>query len=120
MGEKNAQCMGANAQTLRERAAQCGRRDCFKEAVCINAGRVYDACRDRECLEDLQVFFVERDQDIINNALGVRLKSADVVNVIIDTEPVPFNRGYYSVDITVYFCVKLDVTMSPISPSCEV
>ncbi len=112
MGEKYSQCTDFKKES--------GRKDCFKEAVCINAGRVYDACRDRECLEDLQVFFVERDQDIIDNALGVRLKSADVINVIIDTEPVPFNRGYYSVDITVYFCIKLDVTVSPISPACEV
>ncbi len=116
MGERNC-------QSAADRNCQCGerpRKDCFKEAVCINAGRVYDACRDRECLEDIQVFFVERDQDIINNALGVRLRSAEVINVVIDTEPVPFNRGYYSVDLTVYFCVKLDVTVSPISPSCEV
>ena len=123
MGERNSQCAnerGVQAMNAGNQCAERGRRDCFKEAVCINAGRVYDACRDRECLEDLQVFFVERDQDIINNAIGVRLKAADVINVVIDTEPVPFNRGYYSVDITVYFCVKLDVTMSPISPSCEV
>lgn len=116
MGERNS-------QTLGERGSQCPerpRKDCFKEAVCINAGRVYDACRDRECLEDIQVFFVERDQDIINNALGVRLRSAEVMNVVIDTEPVPFNRGYYSVDLTIYFCIKLDVTVSPVSPSCEV
>ena len=25
----------------------------FKEAVCIDAGRVYDSCCDRDCLEDL-------------------------------------------------------------------
>lgn len=119
MGE----CNNCQAQAAAERKNPCAdrpRKDCFKEAVCINAGRVYDACRDRECLEDIQVFFVERDQDIINNALGVRLRSAEVLNVVIDTEPVPFNRGYYSVDLTIYFCVRLDVTVSPISPSCEV
>lgn len=96
------------------------RRDCFKEAVCINANRVYDACRDRECLEDMQVYFIERDQEMINNAIGVRMKSAEVINVIIDTEPVPFNRGYFCVDLTIYFCICLDVTVSPISAPCEV
>ncbi|MBQ4313743.1 MAG: hypothetical protein IJC18_05965, partial [Clostridia bacterium] len=102
------------------RFASGGRRDCFKEAVCVNASRVYDACRDRECLEDLRVYFVDRDQQIIDNAIGVKLKSAEVINVYIDTEPVPFNRGYYCVDLTIFFSVYLDVTVSPISNPCEV
>ncbi len=97
-----------------------GHRDCFKEAVCVNASRVYDACRDRECLEGLQVFFVEHDQELIDNAIAVKLKSAEVINVFIDTEPVPFNRGYYCVDLTIYFCVRLDATVSPIGSPCEV
>lgn len=96
------------------------RRDCFREAVCVNASRVYDACRDRECLENLQVFFVEQDQELIDNAAAVKLKCAEVINVFIDTEPVPFNRGYYCVDLTIYFCVRLEVTVSPIGPPCEV
>lgn len=96
------------------------RRDCFKEAVCVNASRVYDACRDRECLEDLRVLFVERDQEIVDNAIAVKLKSAEICNVFIDTEPLPFNRGYYCVELTIYFSVRLDVTVSPMSNACEV
>lgn len=94
--------------------------DCFREAVCINASRVYDACRDRECLEDVPVYFTEQDQEMINNAIGVRLKSAEVLNVGIETEPVPFNKGYYCVELTIYFAIELDVTVSPISNPCTV
>ncbi len=97
-----------------------GRKDCFKEAVCINASRVYDACRDRECLEDINVYFTDRDQEIIDNAIAVKLRSAEVCNVLIDTEPVPFNRGYYCVELTIFFAVKLDVTVSPASAACDV
>ena len=32
---------------------------CFKEAVCIDAGRIYDSCGDKDCLEDLRVYFTE-------------------------------------------------------------
>lgn len=102
------------------RCASLGRKDCFKEAVCVNASRVYDACRDRECLEDLTVHFVERDSELIDNATAVKLKSAEVVNVFIDTEPVPFNRGYFCVELTIYFSVKLEVAISPMSNPCEV
>lgn len=53
----------------------------FKEAVCIDAGRVYDSCCDRDCLEDLRCYFSPGNQDIVNNALSVRVKSAEVINV---------------------------------------
>lgn len=88
--------------------------DCFKEAVCINSKRVYDACRDRDCLEDLRVYFCDKDQEIIKHALSVKLKSAEVIHVYIDTEPVPFNRGYYCVDLTIYFAMAVDAALSPI------
>ncbi len=101
-------------------AAEAIRSDCFKEAVCINAGRIYDSCRDRECLENVRVWFCERDQEIVDNALGARLKNAEVINVVIDTEPVQFNRGYYCVNLSIYLCVTVEVTVSPISPPCEI
>lgn len=105
---------------MTENKYSTARRDGFKEAVCVNASRVYDACRDRECLENLRVFFVEQDQELIDCAAAVKLKYAEVVNVFINTEPVPFNRGYYCVDLTIYFCVHLDVTVSPVTSPCEV
>ena len=101
-------------------AAEALRSDCFKEAVCVNVSRIYDSCRDRDCIENVRVWFPCNEQQIIDNALGVRLKGAQVINTVIDTEPVQFNRGYYCVDITIYLSVTLDVTMSPISPSSEV
>jgi len=86
-----------------------GQERCFKDAVCIDAGRVYDSCCDRDCLEDLAVLFCESDQERINNAVSVRAKSAEINSVYIDVEPETFNKGYYSVDITFYFTVKVDV-----------
>ena len=29
----------------------------FKEAVCIDTSRIYDSCSDKDCLEDLRVYF---------------------------------------------------------------
>ncbi len=80
-----------------------------KEAVCVDAGRVYDSCSDKDCLEDLRVYFSERDQMIIDHAVTVRAKKADVITTFIDVEALPFNRGYYSCDLTFYFEVQFDV-----------
>ena len=57
-----------------------------KEAVCIDAGRVYDSCSDKDCLEDMRVYFTERDQMIIDHAVSVRAKKVCVLTTYIDVE----------------------------------
>ncbi len=84
----------------------------FKEAVCIDAGRVYDSCCDRDCLEDLRVYFTAENQAVIDEALSVRIKSAEVADVLIDVEPVNFNRGFYSCDLTFFFIIGVEVFTS--------
>ncbi|MBQ0111349.1 MAG: hypothetical protein KBS41_05450, partial [Oscillospiraceae bacterium] len=81
----------------------------FKEACCIDAQRVYDSCCDRDCLEDLQCYFTPDDQAIINNAESVRARSAKIIDVAIDVEPVSFNKGYYACTMTFFFVIDLDV-----------
>lgn len=90
------------------------------DAVCIDAKRVYDSCSDQDCLSDLRVFFTEEAQEEVDAAVSVRLKDADVINVIIDIEPVPFHRGFYSIDMTYFFEVTLDLFNSPCSMPAQV
>lgn len=92
---------------------------CFKEAVCIDAFRVYDSCGDKDCIEDLQVYFTDQAQMMIDKANNVRIKDVDVITVYIDLEPVPFHRGFYSVDMTFFFEVELEAFMAPAAmPMC--
>lgn len=86
---------------------------CFKEAVCIDAGRVFDSCCDRDCLEDLRCYFSPDSQSLVNTAIGARIKCAEVLNVYIDVEPVNFKRGFYSCDLTFFFLVGIDLFMAP-------
>lgn len=81
----------------------------FREAVCIDGSRVYDSCCDRDCLEDLRVYFSPTGQKLIEQAVNVRCRGSEVINVFIDVEPVHLNRGFYSCDLTFYFAVKYDV-----------
>ena len=85
----------------------------FKEAVCIDAYRVYDSCADKDCLEDLRVYFTEAGQQVIDKACNVRLRNVNVITVYLDLETVPFQKGFYSVDMTFFFEVSLDVFMAP-------
>ena len=83
--------------------------NCFKEAVSINTGRVYDSCSSKDCLEDLRVYFTQCGQCQINEAQNVKCRKVEVLNVAMDVESVPFNQGFCSVDLTFYFLVTLDV-----------
>ena len=91
----------------------CNPAQKLKETVCIDTSRIYDSCCDRDCLADLQVHFTDSAQSIINCAKSVRTKKAEIINTCIDVEEVPFNKGCYSVDITFFFKIYLDVFTSP-------
>lgn len=88
---------------------------CGHESVCIDAARVYDSCADKDCLENLPVFFQQCVQQRVDSACNVRLRDVDVITVYIDLEPVPFHRGFYTVDMTFFFEVKLDLYPTPAS-----
>ena len=101
-------------------AQQSGGQNGFKEAVCINAGRIYDSCSDKDCLEDLQVYFTPLNQSIVDNSTAVKCKNVQVYTVLMDVEPVPFNKGFFSVDMTFYFLVRLEAVVSPMTPPVKV
>ncbi|MEM1485352.1 hypothetical protein V6615_10800 [Oscillospiraceae bacterium PP1C4] len=75
---------------------------------------------DKDCLTDLQVFFTDRVQPVIDSAMSVKCKDVEIITVYLDVEPVPFNKGFYSVDITFFFKVTLGVYASPINPAVTV
>ena len=101
---------------MAETTSGCLTSENFKEAVCIDAGRVYDSCCDRDCLEDLRVYFNCEGQKTIEDAISIRIKSAEVLNVLIDVEPVNFNRGFFSCDLTFFFLIRVEVFTGPVVP----
>lgn len=84
----------------------------IKEAVCIDTNRVYDSCADKDCLSDLRLMFTDRAQCVIDEATSIRVRGAEVINTTISVDPVQFNRGCYSVDITYFFRVYIDVCVA--------
>lgn len=55
----------------------CG--DGFKEAVCIHTEKVYDSCRDKDCLENVRVYLTGPAQDIVNNSINVKCTKAEII-----------------------------------------
>ena len=86
------------------------------EAVCADMSRVYDSCADKDCLTDIRVYFTDIDEEIIRNAASVRCHGCEVCDVVVEVDKIPFNRGFYSVDLTYFFKVSLDAIICPPSP----
>ncbi|NCC86279.1 MAG: hypothetical protein EOM05_00200 [Clostridia bacterium] len=98
----------------------CGCNQPIKEAVCIDTKRIYDSCADKDCISGIQVCFTDCEQAKVNCANSIRCRGCDVTNCFIDVEEVPFNRGFYSVDITFFIKVRLDAYTCSITPSVPV
>ncbi len=85
----------------------------INEAVCIDTKRIYDSCVSKDCAEDLRVTFNDAAQSLIDNADTIKTRDCDISAVSIDVDEVPFNRGYYSVNISFYFRLRFDTYSSP-------
>lgn len=80
-----------------------------REAVCIHTRKVYDSCRDKECLQDLRVYLTGTSQALLDGAINVKPQSAQLLWTYIDVEPISYNRGFYTVDVKYFYRVTCDV-----------
>ena len=63
------------------------------ENICINASRIYDSCRAKECLENLRVYVSAENNEIISGANEITAEKAEVIWIYSDVEPLPFHKG---------------------------
>lgn len=57
----------------------------------------------------MSVIFTAPEQELINRAINFKCRSAQTIWVYADVEEVPFNDGFYTVDIKYFFKITLDV-----------
>ncbi len=85
----------------------------FKEAVTIQAERVFDSCSDRDCLEDLEVVFTDFESNrLVNEAAYAKARCCEVTSAYFSIEPIQFNKGFYSVDITYTFNIEVELSQN--------
>lgn len=78
---------------------------CIREAVCVNTRKIFDSCKDKDCVDDLRVYPTVSSQSYIENALSIRPRLAELLYVDVSVAPVGFNRGYYTVDCTYFYSI---------------
>ena len=86
-------------------AAELDRRQCADDTVPIKVNRVFDSCSDRDCISNLPVIL--DSGELPANIQLVKCKCLRVADVCMRIEPVPFNRGFYNIDLTFTFRVEL-------------
>jgi hypothetical protein len=75
------------------------------DAVPIKVNRVFDSCSDRDCLTNVKITL---DKGTLSpNVTLVKSRCVRVTEICMSVEPVPFNRGFFSVDLTYTFQVEL-------------
>lgn len=72
------------------------------DTICIDTYRVLDSCRDRDCYEDVRVYLDNDGQNIIDRTCTIRATEAKVVSVAIGINEVPFNEGFFQLDLKYY------------------
>lgn len=83
-----------------------------RQAAALASSRVLDSCSDRECLEELQVFFDADDQLILDSCVFVKNPTAVLEAVRFDVEPIRLREGFYTVDMALKFLVSIDAFIS--------
>ncbi len=76
--------------------------DC--EAIPIKVNRVFDSCSDKDCIKGVQVVLTD---PLPASATIVKTRCITVSNICMNVDPIPFNKGFYSVDITFTFDIQL-------------
>jgi len=91
----------------------------IREAVCIHTKKIFDSCKDKDCIEDLRFYPTCDSQRHIDNAVSVRARSAALLYVSIDVEELTFNRGHYTIDIRYFYKIRGDA-FSLVSKPAEI
>lgn len=78
--------------------------DC-QDTMSIHTRKITDACRDKDCIEDLRVYLTESSQAQLDIAGSARVRCAELIGAQIEVEPVAFDRNHYCIDVR--FCYRV-------------
>ncbi|MCC8136112.1 MAG: hypothetical protein LIO40_05520 [Ruminococcus sp.] len=75
------------------------------DGVPIKVNRIFDSCSDRDCLSDIPI--VLDCGELPGSVNLVKAKCVRVTDICINIEPIPFNKGFFTIDLTYTFRVDL-------------
>lgn len=88
----------------------------IREAVCVHTKKITDACRDKDCVEDLRVYLTKSSQCALDRACSVKAGCAELLFVSTNVEPICFNKGFYTVDVRYFYKITADAFVGAARP----
>ncbi len=89
----------------------------LRQALSVHTRKITDACRDKDCVEDLRVYLTTTSQAQLETSSNVRVRSAELIYAYIDVEPVAFDDHHYCIDVTFYYRVTADAAVGQVRPA---
>lgn len=84
----------------------------IREAVCVHTDKITDSCLAKDCIEDLRVYLTLDSQRALDSAAGAKARYVELIHVSLQVEPVPYNTGHFTVEITYYYRVVGETSVS--------
>lgn len=84
----------------------------IREAVCVHTDKITDSCLAKDCIEDLHVYLTVDSQNTLDCATSARARFVELLHVAVQVEPVPFSSGNFTVDVTFYYRIIADASVS--------
>lgn len=76
------------------------------ETIPIKVNRVFDSCSDKDCITNIPVV-LSAGSELPAAATIIKTRCINVSDACINVEPIPFNKGFYSVDISFNFDIQM-------------
>ncbi len=100
----------------RSDALHCNPQD-ISQAMSIHTRKITDACRDKDCIEDLRVYLTTGSQALLDTCTSARVRCAELLYTYIDVEKVAFDRNHYCIDVTFYYRILADAVVGVSRPA---
>lgn len=79
---------------------------CDGDIFCIDTNRIYDSSRAQDCLDSLRVILPPGVADNIKGCSNLKIKDVKIIWAQITTDELPFNCGYFQINVRYYFYVS--------------
>ncbi len=90
---------------------------CGSQNMSIHTRKITDACRDKDCIEDLRVYLTTSSQTTLDSCANARVRCAELITTAMDVEPVAFDRNHYCIDLTFYYRILADAMVGNTRPT---
>ena len=90
----------------------CTGVDFGRDTVYIDTNRILDCCRDKDCFENVTVYFAAPCAEALQTCVNIRTKSAEIIAANIGLDEIPFSPGFFQINIRMFLKIKFEVCLA--------